>query len=78
MPGSEVLATVTTAFVDPEVGRSIGSHFAAIHSDPPALRPGPDPAVVVHSFGKGKRKGPYVEFKVDPFEVFQMAILEYM
>ena len=172
-----MLATVTTAFVDPEVGRSIGSHFAAIHSNPPALRPGPDPAVVVHSFGKGKsiwvaapmeskdeavnihltqhllqrvlpspyrfeldahpavemtlfdqpqshrlligllnmqtamppipvgatvrvrmptgrtpgkllrvpdlklfaweRKGPYVEFKVDPFEVFHMAILEY-
>lgn len=54
LPGSEVLATVTTAFVDPEVGRAIGSHFAAIHSNPPALRPGPDPAVVVHSFGKGK------------------------
>jgi hypothetical protein len=54
LPGSEVLATITTTFVDPEVGRAIGSHFAAIHSNPPALQPGTDPAVVVHSFGKGK------------------------
>ena len=54
LPGSEVLATITAAFVDPELGRAIGSHFAAIHSNPPALQPGQDPAVVVHSFGKGK------------------------
>jgi hypothetical protein len=54
LPGSKVLATVTTAFVGPELGHAIGSHFAAIHSNPPALQPGPDPAVVVHSFGKGK------------------------
>ena len=53
LTGSEVLATVTAAFVDPAVGRCIGSYFAAIHSNPPALKPGPDPAVVVHSFGKG-------------------------
>jgi hypothetical protein len=54
LPGSEVLATVTPPFVDPEVGRAIGSHFAAIHSNPPALTPGKDPAVVVHSFGQGR------------------------
>ena len=54
LPGSEVLATVTPPFVDPEVGRAIGSHFAAIHSNPPALTPGTDPAVVVHSFGQGR------------------------
>jgi hypothetical protein len=54
LPGSEVLATITTAFVDPEVGRAIDSHFAASHSNPPALHPGPVPAAVVHSFGKGR------------------------
>jgi hypothetical protein len=25
-----------------------------------------------------QKRGPYIEFKVDPFEVFQMAILEYV
>jgi hypothetical protein len=54
LPGTEVLATITPPFVDPEVGRAIGSHFAAIHSNPPALHPGTNPAVVVHSFGQGK------------------------
>ncbi len=54
MAGSKVLATVTTAFVDPELGRAIGSHFAAIHSNPPALQPGKDPAVVVNAYGKGR------------------------
>jgi hypothetical protein len=49
-----VLATITTTFVDPDLGRAVGSHFAAIHSNPPALKPGTDPAVVVNSFGKGK------------------------
>ena len=54
LPGTEVLATVTPPFVDPEIGRAIGSHFAAIHSNPPALTPGKDPAVVLNSFGKGR------------------------
>lgn len=52
-PGSEVLATVTLPFVQPDLGHVIGSHFAAIHSNPPALKPGTDPAVVVHRFGQG-------------------------
>jgi hypothetical protein len=47
LPGAEVLATVTLPFVDPALGRVIGSHFAAIHSHPPALTPGTDPAVVL-------------------------------
>ncbi|MCE5306152.1 MAG: hypothetical protein LLG20_00770, partial [Acidobacteriales bacterium] len=46
-PGTEVPATVTLPFVDPAVGRVIGSRFAAIHSNPPALTAGTDPAVVV-------------------------------
>lgn len=54
LPGCEVLATITLPFVDPTLGHAIGSHFAAIHSNPPALKPGTDPAVVVHSFGRGR------------------------
>ena len=55
--GAEVLATVTLPWVAPEVGHSIGSHFAAIHSNPPALTPGTTPALVINSFGKGKSFG---------------------
>ena len=54
MSGAEVLATVTLPLVAPELGHVIGSHFAAIHSDPPALTPGTNPGVVVKSYGKGK------------------------
>jgi hypothetical protein len=53
-PGTEVLATVTLPFVDPDVGYSIGTHFAQIWSDPPASQPGRDPGIVVNSYGKGK------------------------
>ena len=52
--GTTVLATVTLPFVAPELGQVVGSHFAAIHSDPPALRPGTHPALVINSYGKGK------------------------
>lgn len=54
LPGTDVWATVTLPFVAPELGHAIGSHFAAIHSNPPALEPGKDPAIVAHSFGKGR------------------------
>jgi hypothetical protein len=54
LPGAQVWATVTLPFVEPEKGRAVGSRFAAIHSNPPALQPGPDPGVVLHSFGKGQ------------------------
>jgi hypothetical protein len=54
LAGAEVLATVTAPFVDPEEGYAIGAHFAQIWSNPPALVPGNDPAIVVNSFGKGK------------------------
>lgn len=54
LAGSQVLATVTTTFVDPDLGRAVGSHFAAIHSNPPALQSGTDPAIVLNTFGKGK------------------------
>ncbi len=52
--GAEILATVTLPWVAPELGQSIGSHFASIHSNPPALEPGTSPALVVNNFGKGK------------------------
>lgn len=54
LPGTEVLATVTLPFVPPEQGKAIGSRFASIIGDPPALASGTDPGIVVHSFGKGK------------------------
>lgn len=54
LPGTEVLATVTLPFVPPEQGKTIGSRFASIITDPPASRPGADPGIVVNSFGRGK------------------------
>lgn len=52
--GAEVLATATLPWVDPDEGYAIGAHFTQIWSNPPALMPGKDPAIVVNSFGKGK------------------------
>jgi hypothetical protein len=52
--GAEVLARLTMPFVDPGLGKNIGSRFAAIHSNPPALKPGDLPAIVHHRFGKGQ------------------------
>lgn len=54
LPDSKVLARITLPFVDPGVGRNIGSQFAAIHSNPPALQPGSEPSIVQHAFGKGQ------------------------
>lgn len=53
LDGTSVLAHVTLPFVVPEAGRAIGSHFAGIHSNPPALHPEHAPAVTVHTYGKG-------------------------
>jgi hypothetical protein len=54
LDGAEVLATATLPFADPEGIHAIGSRFAQIISDPPALSPGTTPSLVIHSFGKGK------------------------
>jgi hypothetical protein len=54
LPGSRVLATVTLPIVPWESGHVIGSHYAELESDEPALTPGSDPALVQHSFGKGR------------------------
>ena len=54
LPGAEVLATVTLPFVAPELGQAIGSHFGAIHSNPPALTPGTDPGIVIEHLRKGQ------------------------
>jgi hypothetical protein len=45
---------VTLPFVEPELGTTIGSHFAAIHSNPPALKPESNPAVVLNQYGQGQ------------------------
>ena len=52
--GAELLATVTLPFAPPEQGRVIGSRFGAYWSNPPALTPGSDPAVVLHRFDAGR------------------------
>jgi hypothetical protein len=36
------------------VGNCINVRFAQIWNDPPALRPGADPGIVIHPFGQGK------------------------
>jgi len=54
LAGAEVLATATMPFADPGAGYTIGVHFAQIWSNPPATKPGTDPGIVIHSFGKGK------------------------
>jgi hypothetical protein len=54
LPGAQVLATVTLPFVPPAIGRPIGSHFGAIHSNPPNPTPGTDPGIVSNTFGKGR------------------------
>ena len=51
---TEVLATVTLPWVQPDLGTAIGQHFAQIWSNPPASTPGSDPGIVTNSFGKGK------------------------
>lgn len=54
LPGSNVSATVTLPWVAPDVGYAIGTRFAQIWSNPPAMVPGRDPGIVTNSFGKGK------------------------
>jgi hypothetical protein len=54
LTGSEVLATVTLPWVEPEPGHAIGQHFAQIWSNPPAMTPGSKPGIVTNSYGKGK------------------------
>jgi hypothetical protein len=54
LPGAEVLATVTLPFVPVDSEHVIGDHYADIEGVPPALTWGSDPALVQHSFGKGR------------------------
>jgi len=51
---AQVLATVTLPMVEPNVGYTIGTRFAQIWSNPPAMQPGVAPGIVVNSYGKGK------------------------
>jgi len=53
-PATEVLATATLPFVDPEAGTALNTRFAQIWSNPPASQPGKDPGIVINAFGKGK------------------------
>jgi hypothetical protein len=64
LAGTETLAFVTLPFVEPEVGKNIGSRFTAIHSDPPALAPLTAPGVTVRKFRKG-----WAVWMAAPFEM---------
>lgn len=75
LPGAELLAVVTLPFVDPGLGKNIGSHFAAIHSNPPALRSELNPAAVVHRFGKGTSVWTAAPFEIRDESVNRTLVL---
>ena len=54
LAGTEVVAAVTLPWVAPEVGALIDGHFAQVWSNPPADKPGSDPGITIHAYGKGK------------------------
>ena len=54
LPHATVVAHITLPFVSPDLGRAIGSRFAAFWTDPPALNHLPNPAVVTNSYGRGE------------------------
>jgi hypothetical protein len=68
-PDTQVLATVTLPFVDPDAGNPINVHFAQIWSNPPAPESGTDPGIVTHSFGKGKTIWTAAPLELQPNEV---------
>ena len=54
LPGAEVLATVTLPFVPVESEHVIGNHYSDIEGVQAAMTSGSEPALVQHSFGKGR------------------------
>ena len=78
LAGTEVLATVTPPLVAPEVGYAIGTHFAQIWSNPPALKPGSDPGIVVNSFGKGKTVWVAAPIESRPEPAFANIVLHFL
>jgi hypothetical protein len=53
-PGVQVLATVTLPFVSPQVGNCLNMRFAQFWSNPPAMTPGTNPGLIIHSYGSGQ------------------------
>jgi hypothetical protein len=51
---SQVLATVTLPWVEPDIGNTINMRYTQVHNDPPELTPGTAPGIVIHSFGRGR------------------------
>src|ERR1019366_1412186 len=78
LASSEVLATVTPPLVAPEVGYTIGTHFAQIWSNPPALAPGRDPGIVFNSFGKGKTVWVAAPIESRPEPAFATIVLQFL
>lgn len=54
LPGTEIIAVATLPWVSPEAGVQNDGDFAQIWSNPPAAKPGSDPGITIHSYGKGK------------------------
>lgn len=75
---SEILSLVTLPFVDPALGKNIGSHFAAIHSNPPALEPGNNPSAVLNSFGKGISLWTSAPFEIRNEKVNKSLVLNFL
>jgi hypothetical protein len=76
LPGTQVLAGITLPFVTPETGRVIGSHFAAIHSNPPALQMEGAPAVTLHTYGKGTAVWLAASFETSAEQANRQLMLE--
>lgn len=75
-PDTEIVAQVTLPFVEPEIGRVISSHFAAIHSNPPALTPTDHPSIPNLEKVITSISDKYVEFAVSPFDGLTMFLCD--
>jgi hypothetical protein len=71
---AKVLATVTPPIVKPEEGYTIGTHFAQIWSNPPALQPGTTAGIVVNDFGKGKTVWVAAPIESQPASVYATVV----
>jgi hypothetical protein len=54
LPGTVVMAAATLPWVSPDAGTRDNAQFAQIWISPPAAKPGSDPGITLHPYGKGK------------------------
>lgn len=74
----QVVATVTPPLVAPEVGYAIGTHFAQIWSNPPALTAGTAPGIVLSTFGKGKAVWVAAPIESRPEPVYANIVTQFL